>query len=80
MISNKGHSPTIKKDVQHESLQEQGFSKEKQAKINSPSKRSEEVNYENLAKDELHKIAAKAGIENAPKMTKEELIKALRLQ
>lgn len=80
----KNHGSSIKNDSQYEKLKKQGMSKEKAARIANTSKkkagkrggRSEA--YEDWKKEELQKKAAKVGIEGRPKMSKNELISALR--
>lgn len=81
---SKNHSSSIKDDEQYEALRKQGNSKEKAARIaNSPtskigSKGGKSPSYENLNRDELYAKAKKLHIEGRSKMSKQELIQALR--
>lgn len=72
----------IKDRDQYESLKEQGYSKEKAARIantpNSGKKGGKAENYEERSKEELYKKAREAGIRGRSKMNKKQLIKALR--
>lgn len=76
--------PSVKDDKRYEKLRKKGMSKEKAARIaNTPRKESgkrggKASKYEEWTKDELYQKAKKVGIEGRSKMTKEELIKALR--
>ena len=74
--------PSIKNENQYEALRDQGYSKEKAARIanteNSGEKGGKASNYEDRTKDELYEQAKKVGIEGRSNMTKEELIEALR--
>lgn len=80
----KNHGPTIKNDEQYEALRDQGMSKEKAARIaNSNStetgrKGGKSSKYEEWTKDELYRKAGDVGIEGRSKMSKDELIDALR--
>jgi hypothetical protein len=74
--------PQIKNEEQYKALRNQGYSKEKSARIanteNSGKKGGEASNYEKRTKDELYQQAKKIGIEGRSKMDKKELIEALR--
>jgi len=74
--------PRIKNEDQYEALRDQGYSKEKSARIantpNAGKKGGESEKYEERTKDELYKQAKKIGIDGRSKMTKKELIEALR--
>lgn len=76
--------PSVKDDKRYEALRKKGMSKEKAARIaNTPRKESgkrggKASKYEEWTKDELYQKAKDVGIEGRSKMTKEELIKALR--
>ena len=74
--------PRIKNEAQYEALRDQGNSKEKSARIaNSPNagKRGGEANkYEDRTKSELYEQAKELEIEGRSKLSKDELIKALR--
>jgi Rho termination factor, N-terminal domain len=84
----KSHGPSIKDDRLYEELREDGASKEKAARIaNAAAKegrskvarrggRSEP--YEEWNVEELRKKAADVGIEGRSKMTKSDLVSALR--
>ncbi|WP_417885941.1 Rho termination factor N-terminal domain-containing protein [Zunongwangia sp.] len=72
----------IKNEEQYEALRDQGYSKEKSARIantnNAGKKGGKAEKYEDRTKDDLYEQAKKIGIEGRSKMSKEELIKALR--
>lgn len=74
--------PSVKNEEQHEALREKGYSKEKSARIaNTPDsgeKGGKAEKYEERTKEELYQQAQKIGIEGRSKMSKKELIKALR--
>jgi hypothetical protein len=80
----KNKRPSVKDDKRYEALRKKGMSKEKAARIaNTPRKESgkrggKASKYEQWTKDELYQKAKNVGIEGRSKMTKEELIKALR--
>ena len=81
----KDHGPSIKDDEQYEALRRQGESKEKAARItNAGSRRStgrkggKAGRYEDRSKDDLLRKARQVGIEGRSKMSKQELISALR--
>lgn len=77
MPSNK-----IKNEDQYEALRDKGASKEKAARIanssNSGKKGGKSEKYEDRSKDDLYKKAKEVGIEGRSKMSKKELINALR--
>lgn len=77
MPSNK-----IKNEDQYEALRDNGASKEKAARIanssNSGKKGGKSEKYEDRSKDDLYKKAKEVGIEGRSKMSKKELINALR--
>jgi hypothetical protein len=72
----------IKDEEQYKALRNQGYSKEKSARIanteNSGKKGGEASKYEERTKDELYQQAKQIGIEGRSKMDKKELIQALR--
>jgi len=72
----------IKNEEQYEALRDEGYSKETAARIanteNAGKKGGKASKYESRTKDELYQQAKKIGIEGRSKMTKEELIDALR--
>ena len=74
--------PTVKNDDKYEALKREGMSKEKAARIaNTPGsgkKGGGSAKYEDRSKDQLYKKAKEVGIEGRSKMTKKELISALR--
>jgi len=83
----KDHGPSIKDDRLYEKLREKGNSKEKAARIanasadpgRDPQKKGGEASaYEDWTKDDLYDRAREIGIEGRSKMSKGELIDALR--
>ena len=85
----KNHGSSVKDDKQYEAMRDKGMSKEKAARIanansgsgggNSASKKGgKSSKYEDKTKDELLEQARKVGIEGRSKMSKSELIDALR--
>ena len=81
----KDHGPSIKDDEQYEALRRQGESKEKAARIANAGSRSstgrkggQAGRYEDRSKEDLLKKARQVGIEGRSKMSKQELISALR--
>jgi len=74
--------PSVKNEEQYEALREKGYSKEKSARIantiDSGKKGGKAEKYEERTKEELYQQAQKVGIEGRSKMSKKELIKALR--
>jgi hypothetical protein len=78
------HGPSIKDPEQYERLREQGESKEKAARIaNTPRRQAgkrggKSGSYEDWRKEDLQKRAGEIGIEGRSKMSKRELISALR--
>jgi len=79
---SKKHGPSIKNNDQYEALLDKGMSKEKAARIsndpNSGKKGGKAKEYEQRTKKELYQKAKEIGIPNRSKMTKGELINALR--
>ncbi|NJW54190.1 DUF7218 family protein [Salinimicrobium oceani] len=75
-------SNRIKNEDQYEALRDKGASKEKAARIanssNSGEKGGKADKYEDRSKDDLYKKAKEVGIEGRSKMSKKELINALR--
>lgn len=81
-MPNKSPGPQIKDKDQYEALRDKGYSKEKSARI-ANSKGAEKrgghaKKYDDQSKKEIYAEAKKVGIEGRSKMTKGELIKALR--
>lgn len=79
----RNHGLQIKNDEAYSELREKGMSKETAARIansgKSASKRGGKRSpYEERSKDDLYELARKVGIEGRSKMTKGELIGALR--
>ena len=72
----------IKNEDQYEALRDKGASKEKAARIanssDSGKKGGNSSTYEDRSKEELYKKAKEVGIEGRSKMSKKELINALR--
>lgn len=78
----KDHGKSIKDDAKYEALRKEGMSKTKAARIaNTPDsgkKGGKAKKYEDRTKKELYDKAKEVGIDGRSKMSKEELIKALR--
>ncbi len=72
----------IKNEDQYEALRDEGASKEKAARIanspNSGKKGGKSDKYEDRSKEDLYQKAKEVGIEGRSKMSKKELINALR--
>lgn len=72
----------IKNEAQYEALRDKGYSEEKSARIantpNSAEKGGKAKDYENRTKSELSSQAKNVGIPRRSKMSKSELINALR--
>jgi hypothetical protein len=82
-MPTEDHGPSIKDDEAYESLREDGYSKETAARIANSSKAAsskggQQPQYEDWTVDELHDRAAELDIEGRSKMSKDELIAALR--
>lgn len=75
-------SNRIKNEDQYEALRDKGASKEKAARIanssNTGKKGGKADKYEDRSKEDLYKKAKEVGIEGRSKMSKKELINALR--
>jgi hypothetical protein len=78
----KDHGPQIKNDKLYEDLRKQGESKEKAARIANAKAAgtldNDSTHLENRTKDELYEQAQEIGIEGRSKMSKAELIDAIR--
>ena len=73
--------PQIKNEEQYEALRDQGMSKQKAARIANTKNKDMETGgekYEKRSKEDLYQKAKEVGIEGRSKMTKKELIEALR--
>lgn len=83
MPKKKDHGPSIKDDARYEALREEGMSKEKAARIaNTPPDEIESPRgdgaYEEWTKEELYDKARDVGIAGRSRMSKGDLIRALR--
>lgn len=80
----KNKRPQIKNEEQYEALRDQGYSKEKSARIaNTPDglagkKGGKAPPYEDWTKDELYQKAKDIGLSGISKLRKQELIDKLR--
>lgn len=78
----KDHGPSVKDDTLYEDLRRDGASKEKAARI-ANAKAAGTINHrttalEDRSKDDLMKEAREIGLAGRSKMTKTELVKAIR--
>ena len=78
----KDHGPTVKNDKSYDDLRRDGASKEKAARI-ANAKAAGMLDHrgshlEDRTKDDLEDEAAEIGIEGRSKMSKDELVDALR--
>ncbi len=77
-------TPQIKDEKQYEALRDEGMSKQKAARIANTGRTKagkrggSSPKYEDWSKDDLYDKAKEVGIEGRSKMSKDELIKALR--
>ena len=82
MAKQQESSSRIKNEAQYEALRDKGYSKEKAARIanteNSGVKGGKASPYEGRTKKELYEQAQDIGIDGRSKMSKDELIHALR--
>jgi hypothetical protein len=80
----KDHGSSIKDDEQYEKLRSKGMSKEKAARIantdrqKAGKKGGHSSKYEDWSKGDLYDKAKEVGIEGRSKMSKKDLIRALR--
>ncbi len=82
----KDPGPSVKDDDTYEALRDQGASKEKAARIanakangSQPSKKGGKApSYDEMSKDDLYERAQEIGIDGRSKMSKGDLIDALR--
>ncbi len=77
------HGNSVKDDETYEALRDKGASKEKAARIANSGKSASKAGgkrqrYEDRSKDDLYRRAREIGIEGRSKMSKSELIEALR--
>ena len=83
-MPQKSPGPSVKDPERYEALRDQGASKEKAARIantdpETAGKRGgRSGSYEDWTKDDLEKRAGEIGIEGRSKMSKDELVDALR--
>jgi hypothetical protein len=82
MPGKKDPGPQVKNPEQYEALRDKGYSKEKSARIansKGASKRGGKAKaYDDRTKQDLYEEAKKVGIEGRSKMTKQQLMDALR--
>jgi hypothetical protein len=82
MPGKKDPGPQVKDKDQYEALRDKGYSKEKSARIaNSKGAEKRGGNakaYEDRTKQDLYEEAKKVGIEGRSKMSKQQLVDALR--
>ena len=82
----KDHGSSVKDDKTYEALRDDGASKQKAARIanakaggGNPSKKGGKASkYEDQTKDQVQKKASQVGIDGRSKMSKGELVDALR--
>ncbi|APQ17995.1 DUF7218 family protein [Maribacter hydrothermalis] len=81
-MAKSNNIPQIQNEEQYEALVDKGYSKEKAARIantdNAGKKGGKASTYEERTKKELYEQAKKIGIDGRSKMSKKELISALR--
>lgn len=87
-MPGRSHGPSVKDPDQYEALRDEGMSKEKAARISNQSanegrskvgrRGGKAEDYEDRTKDELLDRAREVGIEGRSRMSKGELIDALR--
>jgi hypothetical protein len=83
-MPQKSPGPSIKDPERYEALRDQGASKEKAARIANTDPKiagkrgGQSGSYQDWNKDDLEKRAAEIGIEGRSRMSKDELIDALR--
>ena len=81
-MPNRDPGPQIKDKDQYEALRDKGYSKQKSARIansrGAEYRGGKAESYGNQTKKEIYEEAKKVGIAGRSKMTKAELIKALR--
>lgn len=87
-MPGKQHGPSVRDPDQYEALRREGMSKEKAARISNESAGSSRSrvgrrggsarDYDERTKEQLLRRARDVGIEGRSKMTKRELVNALR--
>jgi hypothetical protein len=81
-MPGKKTSSRIKNEEQFEALRDKGYSKQKAARIanteDTGKKGGKSKKYETWTKKEIYSKAKEVGVEGRSKMTKKELIHALR--
>jgi hypothetical protein len=83
-MPKRSPGPSVKDPKQYEALRKQGESKEKAARIANTSRSStakkggRSGSYDDWSKDDLVKRAREIGIEGRSKMSKGQLVEALR--
>ncbi|RZJ36189.1 MAG: Rho termination factor [Flavobacterium sp.] len=81
-MPGKSPGPQVKNKDQYEALRDKGYSKEKSARISNSEGASHRGGkakaYEDQTKKEVYEEAKKVGIEGRSKMSKKELVNALR--
>ena len=88
MPAKKTPGPSVKDDEIYEKLRDEGNSKEKSARIANAAARDGRTSvgkrggkagdYEDMTKQELYDRAKRVGVEGRSRMSKPQLIKALR--
>lgn len=82
MPKGKSPGPQVKNRDQYEALRDKGYSKEKSARIanseGAEKRGGKAKSYEQQTKKDIYEQAKKVGIQGRSKMTKAELIHALR--
>jgi hypothetical protein len=78
-MAKRSDNPKIKNVAQYDALRKKGISKEKAARIaNTDNPNYNSTPYEERSKEELYQKAKMVGIDGRSKMSKQELIAALR--
>ena len=81
-MPGKDPGPQIKDKDQYEALRDRGYSKQKSARISNSQgaekRGGSSGDYKDRTKEDLYAEAKKVGIQGRPKMSKKELMKALR--
>lgn len=81
-MPGKDPGPQIKDKDQYEALRDRGYSKQKSARISNSQgaekRGGSSGDYKDRTKEDLYAEAKKVGIQGRSKMSKKELMKALR--